>query len=121
MMNNSKVEINVDISFINKCLVIFKMDQVQSLDEIVELDKSLFDVNNEKLKLVVNEYVDILKTKYGANKVGYYSRNTIKDYPRVLFFDVLKLNNIKLKGSFKTVRQDKDTFKRIYCYRKTKI
>lgn len=120
-MDNSQSGNNIDISFINKYLLIFGMVQIQTIDEIGELEKSLFDVNIDKLKRIVDEYIEILKSKYGADKIGYYSRNTIKDYPRTLFLNVLKLNNLKLKGSFKMVRQDKETVRRIYCYRKTKI
>jgi hypothetical protein len=91
------------LPIINQYLEVFNKPKIDKLDDLPEIEKTLFE--NDKLKSIVNDNIEELKNKFGPKDISYYDRNKMKHYPFILFKKMLELsgNPIKIKPKNKTL------------------
>jgi len=63
---------------------VFKINNIDKLDKMPKLEKTLFDKNKDALDVIVEKYIGNIHESYDPKNISYYDRKKIKNYMNVM-------------------------------------
>jgi hypothetical protein len=109
MDNNSKQ--NLVLTIINKYLEIMDKEQIQKIEDLPQIEKSLFI--NKKIGKYIKDNIENWKLELGTKEISYYERDRLKNYNLVLFKKLIQSCDLEPKSKYTLKSTTKNNFERV--------